>query len=74
MRNLTKANASRAGARGRDAGTPMSTYAHFRRRKLEIRADAGLSWEKKERAIKALSDEHYESLGNGVNGDEGGAA
>jgi hypothetical protein len=33
--------------------------AEYRRRKLEIRESPGLSWEKKELAIKALSDEHY---------------
>jgi hypothetical protein len=33
--------------------------AQYRRRKLEIRADATLSWEKKELSVKALSDEYY---------------
>jgi len=36
--------------------------ANYRRRKLEIRETPGLSWEKKELAIKALSEEHYERL------------
>jgi hypothetical protein len=36
--------------------------AEHRRRKLEIRETPGLSWEKKERAIKALSDRHYENV------------
>ena len=33
--------------------------AKYRQRKLAIREDSGLSWEKKERQIKALSDEYY---------------
>ena len=32
--------------------------ADYRREKAEIRADPGLSWEHKERKIKALGDEH----------------
>ena len=31
----------------------------YRRRKLAIREDPGLSWEKKELAIKALSEEYH---------------
>lgn len=34
----------------------------YRRRKLEIREAPGLSWEKKELAVKALSDRHYEKV------------
>ena len=41
------------------AKTLEELEAQYRRRKLEIRADGGLSWEKKERQIKALSDEYY---------------
>ena len=31
----------------------------YRRRKLAIREDPGLSWEKKELAVKQLGDEYY---------------
>ena len=31
----------------------------YRRRKLEIREDPGLSWEKRELAVKRLGDEYY---------------
>ena len=31
----------------------------FLRRKAEIRGDESLSWEKRERQIKELSDQHY---------------
>lgn len=34
----------------------------YRRRKAEIRQDPGLSWEQKERQIKALGDEHHARL------------
>ena len=34
----------------------------YRNRKAEIRADETLSREKRERAIKALSDQHYRQL------------
>ena len=34
----------------------------FRARKLAIRQDPELSWEKKELAIKRLSDEHYQKV------------
>jgi hypothetical protein len=33
--------------------------ADYRRKKAEIRADASLSWEQKERQVKALGDEHH---------------
>ncbi len=33
--------------------------AAYRRKKAEIRETPGLSWEQKERQIKALGDEHY---------------
>jgi hypothetical protein len=33
--------------------------AGYRRKRDAIRADKSLSWEKQERTIKALSDEHY---------------
>ena len=39
-----------------------SLEANYRRRKLEIRETPGLSWEKKELAIKALGDEHHARL------------
>ena len=31
----------------------------YRKRKLEIREDPALSWEKRELSLKALSDEYY---------------
>jgi len=31
----------------------------YLKRKAEIRSDPSLSWEKKERKIKALTDEYY---------------
>ena len=34
----------------------------YRRQKAAIREDPGLSWEHKERQIKALGDEHYARL------------
>ena len=34
----------------------------YRRRKAEIREDPALSWERKEREIKALGDEHHARL------------
>ena len=36
--------------------------ADYRRKRAEIREDLGLSWEQKERRIKALGDEHYARL------------
>jgi len=36
--------------------------AAYRRKKTEIREDPALSWEQKERAIKALGDEHHARL------------
>ena len=33
--------------------------AEYRRRKLAIREDPGLSWEKKELAVKKLGDEYH---------------
>ena len=33
--------------------------AEYRRRKLAIREEPGLSWEKKELAVKELGDEYY---------------
>jgi hypothetical protein len=36
--------------------------AEFRRRRLEIRADPALSWEKKELAVRQLGLEHREAL------------
>ncbi len=33
--------------------------ADYRARVAKIRADTSLSWEKQEKAIKALGDEHY---------------
>ena len=36
--------------------------ADYRREKAEIRADPGLSWEQKERRIKALGDEHRDRI------------
>ena len=38
---------------------PEDLEADYLKRKADIRADAGLSWEKKELAIKALGDEYY---------------
>jgi hypothetical protein len=31
----------------------------YRERKAQIRADSSLSWEKQEKAVKALGDEYY---------------
>jgi hypothetical protein len=39
--------------------TPDQLEAEYRRRKLAIREDPGLSWEKKELQIKALGEEFY---------------
>jgi hypothetical protein len=39
--------------------SPAKLDAEYRRKKAEIRQDPGLSWEQKERQIKALGDEHY---------------
>ena len=36
--------------------------ADYRREKAEIREDPALTWEQKERRIKALGDEHYARL------------
>ena len=33
----------------------------YRRRKLAIREDPGLSWEKKELAVKALGEEYHQA-------------
>ena len=41
------------------ATTPEQLEAEYRRRKLAIREDPALSWEKKELAIKALSEEYH---------------
>ena len=41
------------------AKTLEELEAQYRRRKLEIRADETLSWEKKELAIKALGERYY---------------
>jgi hypothetical protein len=39
-----------------------SLEAEYRRRKVEIRETPGLSWEQKERKIKAMGDELREKL------------
>ena len=39
--------------------SPDQLEAEYRRRKLAIREDPGLSWEKRELAIKRLGDEFY---------------
>jgi hypothetical protein len=44
--------------------------AEHRRKRAEIRADPGLSWEKQERKIKALSDEHYARVRELERGEE----
>ena len=41
------------------AKTLEELEARYRRRKLEIRADGGFSWEKKDLQIKALGDEYH---------------
>ena len=41
------------------AKTLEELEAQYRRRKLAIREDSGLSWEKKELAIKRLGDAFY---------------
>ena len=41
------------------AKTLEELKAQYRRRKLEIRADETLSWEKKERQVKELGDRYY---------------
>ncbi len=41
------------------AKTLEELEAEFRRRKLAIREDPGLSWEKRELAVKQLGDEYY---------------
>ncbi len=43
-------------------GRMAKLEADYRRKKTEIRQDPELSWEQKERAIKALGDEHYARL------------
>ena len=43
----------------RTAKTPDQLEAEYRRRKLAIREDPGLTWEKQERQVKALGDEYY---------------
>jgi hypothetical protein len=43
----------------RTAKTPDQLEAEYRRRKLAIREDSELSWEKKELAIKQLGEEHH---------------
>jgi hypothetical protein len=58
---LGRRTEGRAGLPLRLADSP-SGRRQYRRRKLEIRESPGLSWEKKERAIKALSDRHYENF------------
>lgn len=40
--------------------SPENLEYLYRRRKLEIRSDTSLAWEKKELAIKALGDEYHE--------------
>ena len=39
--------------------SPAKLEADYRRMKAEIRRDPALSWEAKERRIKALGDEHH---------------
>ena len=39
--------------------TPEDLEREYRRRKLAIRADSELSWEKKERTIKELGEEYH---------------
>ena len=42
--------------------SPARLEAEYRREKAEIRANPALSWEQKERQIKALGDEHNRRL------------
>ena len=42
-----------------DARRPDELEAEYRRRKLAVREDPGLSWEEKELALKALGDEYH---------------
>ncbi len=39
--------------------TPEQLEAEYRRRKLAIREEQGLSWEKRELRIKQLGDDYY---------------
>ena len=41
------------------AKTLEDLEAEYRRKKLAIREDPGLTWEKQERQVKALGDEYY---------------
>ena len=41
---------------------PARLKAEYRRKRAEIREDPALSWEQKERRIKALGDEHRARL------------
>ena len=43
----------------KQAKTLEELEAEYQRHKLAIREDPGLSWEKKELQVKALSDEYY---------------
>ena len=43
----------------REARRPDELEAEYRRTKLTIREDGGLSWERKERTIKELGEEYY---------------
>ena len=42
--------------------TPDQLEAEYLARKAQIRSDESLSWEKRELAIKALTDEHHRAL------------
>ena len=44
---------------GMTHGSPAGLEADYRRKKAEIREDPGLSWEQKERQVKALGEEHH---------------
>ena len=39
--------------------TPEQLEAEYRRRKLAVREDPGLSWEKKELKVKALGEDYH---------------
>ena len=41
------------------AKSPDQLEAEYLKHKAALRADSGLSWEKKELAVKALGDEYY---------------